>query len=407
MQPPIFILSSPRSGSTLLRYVLDTHPEIYAPPELSLGPLSRMLAVALGGLRGVMPATPPSGADSPEILARVRGEIRRLMDEHTAERRKSIWCEKSPKNLGCAELLVSLFPEARYVCLYRNHMDTLESCLDSSRYVVMPVLADHFGSNPRMPVHAVLDFWLDSTEKLLALERSASVRTHRIRYEDLVRRPAEALAPLFSFLGLDFDPGLVDEVYRTPHDVGLGDTSASLDRKIHCDSVGRGRNFPNEMATAAQLARLAAVNRELGYDELLREILGAPPPAAGARDEAPPADGRGARWVFEELLPARLAERGAELAPLQRSYRFEVYGEGGGSWVLHRDGSGDLAVLGDGQPDGAASTVFGLGAADLLALVEGRQHVLRLQREGRLTLAGESLGLDQVQALVALFRAGA
>lgn len=41
---PIFVLCYARSGSTLLRYILDTHPEIVAPPELHLLTAARQLA---------------------------------------------------------------------------------------------------------------------------------------------------------------------------------------------------------------------------------------------------------------------------------------------------------------------------------------------------------------------------
>jgi hypothetical protein len=57
-KPPIFILSCYRSGSTLLRYILDSHPDVYCPPELSLG----QSAVDLrAGRAGVV----PGGTDAP------------------------------------------------------------------------------------------------------------------------------------------------------------------------------------------------------------------------------------------------------------------------------------------------------------------------------------------------------
>jgi len=404
MAQPIFILSSPRSGSTLLRYVLDTHPEIYAPPELSLGPLSHSLATAFAGLNGTR------RTDSPEILGLVAGHVRRLMDEYTARRGKSIWCEKSPQNVEHLDLLTSLFPDARYLCLYRNHLDTVASCLESSRFVVLPPLVEYFGRNPRRLLRATVDFWIDTTTQLLDLERSGRVPAYRVRYEDLVRQPDKVLAPLFAFLGLAWDAALVDAIYRTHHDHGAGDFAASLDQKIRTDSIGRGRTLPLELATQAQHARLDELNRELGYDEIILQLLAAAPVPAGSsagarRDSA--GDPRGARWVFEERLAARLRERHDELAHLTGSYRFEIAGDGGGTWVLQRHGSGALQVLADGRTAGAGAAVLGIQAPDLLAIVDGRLHVVRLLQEGRITSGGAPLGRDEVQALIALFRADA
>jgi hypothetical protein len=41
--PPVFVLSCERSGSTLLRYIIDTHPQICSPAHLHLGQLCRSL----------------------------------------------------------------------------------------------------------------------------------------------------------------------------------------------------------------------------------------------------------------------------------------------------------------------------------------------------------------------------
>jgi protein-tyrosine sulfotransferase len=409
MEQPIFILSSPRSGSTLLRYILDTHPAIYAPPELSLGPLARALDIALAGLNGKIPSAPPLGVDDPEILALVADAVSRLMDEHARRRGKSVWCEKSPQNMGEVALLTSLYPEARYICLYRNHLDTIESCLDSSRYVVLPPLVEYFARNPRLPLRATAEHWIDVTTKLVELERSGRHPTHRLRYEDLVRQPQETLAALFSFLGLAWDPSLVDAVYRTRHDHGRGDVRARLDNRIRTDSIGRGRALPSELVADEQRARIEELNSELGYVELIRELLAAPAPAgaSGEAEAAPPANGRGPRWVFETHLPARFEECPEELAALNGSYRFLISGEGGGSWLLLPAEGGGLKVLAGNGTDGEATTTIGLDASDLLGIVEGRLHVVRLQLDGRLTFRGEPLEMEQAQSLVTLFRAEA
>jgi hypothetical protein len=41
--PPVFVLSCERSGSTLLRYIIDTHPQVCSPAHLHLGQLCASL----------------------------------------------------------------------------------------------------------------------------------------------------------------------------------------------------------------------------------------------------------------------------------------------------------------------------------------------------------------------------
>ncbi|HEY0552635.1 MAG TPA: sulfotransferase [Thermoanaerobaculia bacterium] len=312
MSQPIFILSCARSGSTLLRYILDTHPAIYAPPELNLGALASALAVAQAGLHGQRPSIPPLGPLSPEVRASVSDSISRMIAEQAQRRGKSVWCEKAPPNIRHIDLLTSLYPEASYICLYRNHLDTIDSCIETSRYFFLPPIIEHLTRHPESLFRAATEYWLDVTAKLIALERAGNFRTYRLRYEDLVKNPEKVLAGLFSFLNLEWQPGLIEAVYTTPHDVGKGDILVRYNDRINPGSVGRGRALPTTLLPGDQRARAEELNRELGYLELIEEILKMPipeqPPAAVAheKDESPSHAERGPRWIFEEHLPSRI-----------------------------------------------------------------------------------------------------
>src|SRR5438067_867005 len=57
---PIFILSNPRSGSTLLRFLLDAHPSICCPGELRLGAICEFVTTAVESTLGQLSASPAS-----------------------------------------------------------------------------------------------------------------------------------------------------------------------------------------------------------------------------------------------------------------------------------------------------------------------------------------------------------
>lgn len=71
---PIFIVRTGRSGSTLLRYILDTHESIDAPQELHLGPLAKELASVLSLLMDSV------GEETQDTDHQVMSEVRSILD---------------------------------------------------------------------------------------------------------------------------------------------------------------------------------------------------------------------------------------------------------------------------------------------------------------------------------------
>lgn len=276
---PAFILSTERSGSTLLRWLLDAHPEIASPGEVLLGRLCFDLFITLS--RTVCaPAAAPRDADDRRAanyatLARVRTIVDGIMREYADARGKRVWCDKTPHNLAYLTVLVETFPDARYVCLYRDGLDVAHSCLEVSRDGFMAELADYVRRSPHDLVGAMLDSWCDKTELLLKMQLHHPAICRRVRYEDLVARPTEVLPPLLEFLGVAWDPALVERAFAVRHDDGGGDQLIKQTSGIERDRVGRGRELDIAKLGPAQRARVASLLRTLGYAAL-------PPPAAGA-----------------------------------------------------------------------------------------------------------------------------
>ncbi len=395
---PVFVLSCARTGSTLLRLVLDTHPDVYAPPELNLGRLASDLYLACSSLQGRKVALHAARQD-PEVLAHVRGTISGLLDAATAQRGKKIWCEKSPGNLEHLDLVAGLYPEARFLCLHRHFADVAHSCLENCRYGFMPVLVDYVRQSPRDILEAIVRYWADGTSALLDFERQRPEQCFRIRYEDLVDAPEATSAALFSFLGLPWDPALLSAVFTTRHDAGIGDSNVQFAGRIRQDSVGAGRDIPFALRPALQ-SRVHELLGQLGYDALPPARPAASTPAAQAAAPQTAASPDGPRWVFETHLPERLRSRPEKLSAIGSSYRFVVGGDGGGAWVLEvRDG--DFVVIPGGEQ---AATTIAIDAADLLGIVHGELNLLKVLREGKIRASGEVPGTEQLQELVMLLR---
>lgn len=214
MEAPVFILSCARSGSTLLRYVVDTHPEVCCPVELNLGALCAHLRVAVSGtLGGALDAAADKRETERAVLAEVRRIVSELMGSYAAARHRRLWCEKSPANVRYRELLHEVFPDARFICLYRNCMDVVYSLIEFSRLSFLDDLFHYVQKNPGNLVEAMIDYWVGQTTRLLAYERQNSAKCLRVKYETLGLCPRQTLESLTAFLRVGEDLGLLDKIW--------------------------------------------------------------------------------------------------------------------------------------------------------------------------------------------------
>lgn len=381
MPAPIFVLSTARSGSTLTRLILDTHPEIYSPSELNLGALARSLGSAVALLEGE--ADRPL-EESPVVVAHVRAVLSDLLDAYTRRRGKTVWCEKTPRNAHYRDLLAAVFPDARFICLYRHALDVAISCIDNFRLGFPPVLYDYMVRASGDHVQGAVAYWADVTSGLLEFESRHPDRTFRLRYEDLVGDPEGTLPRLFRYLGLDWDPSLLGSVFTSEHDRG-GDGYALYSSHISRSSLGRGRTLPTGKLSADLRARMLGLLQGLGYPEL-------PEPPLEPSTVVP--DGPDARWFFETLLPERAGQAAPPAVPL--SCDVIVQGSGGGAWLLEWDDGGLRVSPG---PGGRPAKIE-LAAADLLDLVSGKVNPLKLAEEGRIRIEG----LETDKALMGLLK---
>src|SRR5580658_10020189 len=76
---PVFVLCNGRSGSTLLRFILDAHPELACPPETNLPTLCVQLATVWSLIEGA-PLSANRGDEPPEIPEAAIQGIRETMD---------------------------------------------------------------------------------------------------------------------------------------------------------------------------------------------------------------------------------------------------------------------------------------------------------------------------------------
>ncbi|MGW5636348.1 sulfotransferase family protein [Streptomyces sp. NPDC003832] len=235
VESPVFVLSSVRSGSTLLRVLLNSHSRIRAPHEMHL----RTVHVQLS--RGFTP-------DAMKALELDRTELEhllwdRVMHLELTRSGKDVLVDKTPPNTLIWPRLHRCWPDARYILLLR-HPGAIIASLTERR---------------KDPDHAeILAEVLNYSERLEEARRTLDA--HVVTYEELTAEPERATRALCGYLGVDWEPGMLD--YGTK-DHGafrpqLGDWSSTI-------KSGRIQPARTADATAELPPRLREIATAWGY----------------------------------------------------------------------------------------------------------------------------------------------
>lgn len=248
-QSPVFILTTSRSGSTLLRFILDSHPEFACPPETgvstALAGLSRVWDVLQNSGSGQRPPQSPP-VPSPQATAALKAAIDDAFRDYLLARGKKRWCDKSLETYQLTDLLVHVYPDAKFIVLTRHCMDMIASGVEICPWGLSRFGFDSFVAQyPGNSVAAIGSYWLACTQANLSFAEQHPDSCHRVRYEDLVTAPEATAAAIFSFLGAAPAPGITETAFATPHDPdGPGDEKIWFTSGVTGDSVGRGVNVP-------------------------------------------------------------------------------------------------------------------------------------------------------------------
>lgn len=281
---PIFIVGTMRSGSTLLRLVLDSHPDLAIGTETGFMQAVRQIESVPGFIYGDR-WYERYGLTLDDLRGRIRDLYDGVFGEHARREGKQRWGEKTPHHVWHLAEMQAVFPDARFVAIVR-HAGAMATSLHRWRNE----FSDH------------VDEWLSVNHEILRRAPDLGDRLALIRYEDLLTHPHDVLGELLAFLGLPWS----DDVLRH-HEV--------QDRRGNHDPV-EGGTLPTDPLdpsrawrwtaqldgeTIAELERRAGPTlRWLGYD-----------PAGST--PAPAFDGR--YLTTGALLAGDLAARPLDLVP--------------------------------------------------------------------------------------------
>jgi hypothetical protein len=267
---PVFVLCAGRSGSTLLRFLLDAHPDLACPPETNVPALCGQLATVWSLIEGA-PLSANRGDEPPEIpdaaIAGVRETMERMTGSYLARRGKKRYCDKSLGTARFAYLMQRIWPDTRFICLYRHPMDVIASGMEACPWGLNGYGFDaYIAETPGNAVHALARFWVDNAATILAAEEEYKDRCHRLRYEDLVADPQAVADSLFEFLGVAPVPGIAEICFAADRErFGPADYKIWNTSRISSDSVGRGWTVPAGLIGPQVHVAINELCGKLGY----------------------------------------------------------------------------------------------------------------------------------------------
>lgn len=273
---PIFLVGVPRSGSTMLRLILDSHPCVFSTVELpwiggnyfvdGYGP-----EVSMRGLyrRLLHSSADASWNDVDGLRSACRSFVEQLVRGAMTARGKTVWVEKTPDNIIQVPFLAELFPDAKFIRVIRDGRDVALSTLEvgwkrlnyfiqwspgEARWINIRLgwyrrLCNRLPSSLqeiflRAPRHAAdlraptifypvantfynaIHRWQVWNQLYARHAGEVASRQLTVRYEDLLLDPEATLPELFEFIGVDWDERVLDYgKYR--HDLQQGDVGGS------------------------------------------------------------------------------------------------------------------------------------------------------------------------------------
>ena len=256
---PIFIIGVHRSGTTLVRLILDSHSRIACPPEsFFLLSVQHFLGneKTTEGLRAM-------GFPREQVVERIREFTSQFFEEYVASRGKSRWADKTPAYINCLDLIDTLYgSSARYVLIFRHGLDSACSIaqipdIEEAEPHISACEGDRYAGAAR--------YWAAQCRKLLKFQREHPAQCLSVFYEKLVQAPEEQARRLLDFLDEPWESDVL-LFHKHPHDTwgGLEDIKALRSRGFE-PNIGSYRTQPSEVI-ARMLEQAAPVLDELGYD---------------------------------------------------------------------------------------------------------------------------------------------
>jgi hypothetical protein len=208
---PVFVVGSPRSGTSILTWCLGQHPNIFPVPESNwMGDFAVNVAVShrVGTARGERAILSAMEIERDEFFAQFGRSINQLILSHredlnrkrkipSSSEPKARWVDGTPEYSTHIFALRKLFPEALFVHILRDVREVVRSMLNFHRVAGTQLVANE---------ETAYKYWLRTVTACVQAEQAyGSEMIRRFPYSGLIDNPEAAIRSLLDFVGESYD----------------------------------------------------------------------------------------------------------------------------------------------------------------------------------------------------------
>ncbi len=246
-----------RSGTTLLEYIVEAHPNVIAAEEtmifhnVAYYPIGRAIS-ANSSFKSAIEWM------SPRILRQIRTDYFRGMESYLGQPiGDRLLLDKNPANTFDIPSLVRIFPEMKFLIALRDPRDVCISCFtqpvpiipDTSSWLSLEGTIQHFTY--------IMGIWT-------AWKKAIGDHAIEVRYEDMVENLEPVARRTLDFLGLPWNDRVLKFNEHASTKIVKSPTFAEVTKPIFKTAVGRWQNYRSYFEP--HLAKLEPFIKEFGYE---------------------------------------------------------------------------------------------------------------------------------------------
>jgi tetratricopeptide (TPR) repeat protein len=247
----------PRSGTTLLEQVLDSHPDMISAEEaenfglFSLWPIMRAHETA-DPFKGMDESTVDELKASRE---RYFSAIDRCLGEPVGSR---LLIDKNPSLTSLVPAMFRVFPEIKYITMLRDPRDVLISCYMQSFVPVSGVNGNYLTLQDTAEEYVgVMRVWSEVADRF-------DGHACEVRYEDMVEDLEGNAKRVLDFLGVEWSDSIMDYDRHAREKVVRSPTAEAVTEKVHTRAKNRWKNYEKHLEPVLETLRPCL--KSLGYE---------------------------------------------------------------------------------------------------------------------------------------------